>query len=76
MAIEFYIRLLDRQWLTTCHSELQLDEVLVSDLLSDGMFNLQPGVHLHKVMLRGDCVIDELDSSGVVVANGLGSSDS
>ena len=48
-----------------------VNEIHSGDALSDGMLDLKSGVHLQKVevLLR---VEQELDSSGRVVADGLG----
>jgi len=57
--------------LPVSHSDLPLDKVLTSDHLGDRVFDLQPSVHLHEVELVSLGIKDELNSTSVVVSDGL-----
>ncbi len=58
--------------------ELPLDEVRPSDHFCDGMLDLEPGIHFHKVVLVCVGVKNEFDCSGSDIVdrlcscNGLG----
>jgi hypothetical protein len=51
------------------------DKVNTSDLLGDGVLDLETSVHLHEEELASDGVHDELDGTGTDVVDGLGGSD-
>jgi len=65
-----------RQEVTLAHLDLRLDQVHPSDLLSDGVLHLQPGIDLHEVMLASVLVHQELHSPSVAVAHRLTELDS
>ena len=53
MAALPQIRLPERQRLTCCHSQLELDQVDAGDKLGDGMLHLQTRVHLQEIEVAG-----------------------
>ena len=64
------VLLRDRKLLAGGHADHLLDEVDAGDELSDGMFDLQTGVHLQEVealVLAGD----EFDGAGGIVVHGF-----
>ena len=64
--------LLERQWFPGSHAELELHQVHTVDELSDGVFHLQAGVHLHEEELIGLGVYDELHCPSTCVTNSTG----
>ncbi len=60
--------------LTSCHLDLLLHEIASVDLLGDGMFHLNAGIHFHEVEIP--VIVHEiLDGAGICVADALAEAD-
>lgn len=70
MAVNAELALVgDGESLLAGDAELPFDEILSSDELGDGVFDLESRIHFHEIILVFFEVEDELDSSSVEVAH-------
>lgn len=70
VTMDLHLILSSRKNMASSSQQLPLYKVLAGDQLSDGVLDLQTRVHLHKKILVGVRVHDELDCTGAFVSHG------
>ena len=71
MAAKLNILLRERQLLSGSDANLQVHQIKPGHKFSDGMFDLQAGIHFQEIEIAV-CVGEEFDGAGVAVAGGFG----
>ena len=69
MSPDREVALVEGKGFTGCNRDLLLDEIDAGDKFGDGMLNLEPGIHLHEIVIP--VAVQELDRSGIGIVRRL-----